>query len=286
MNENILTQIRLHYSHFTKAERLVADYVLSHPHKVVYHSINDMANACEVSETSVFRFCRVLDQKGYQDFKLNVAQAIASSTADPALAPLTGAVTCADDLRTVSQKVLSSYIRALQETFQALKYKEVQVAVQWLVDAENIHFFGLGKSMIAAMEAQSRFMALTPKAHMHPDYHLQLMDAALMNKHCVGILFSYSGATKESIAIAQRVKDCGAKLIGVSRYAKSSLGKYCDITLLCGASEGPLQGGSMSSRMSQLYLLDMLYLEFYKQTYEHSARQQRLSTLAVLNPYQ
>ncbi|MEH7111653.1 hypothetical protein V7124_04625 [Neobacillus niacini] len=35
--------------------------------------------------------------------------------------------------------------------------------------------------------------------------------------------------------------------MGITRFAKSPLTSYADITLLCGANEGPLQGGSLSA---------------------------------------
>ena len=41
---------------------------------VVYWSVSDLAEHAQVGETTVIRFCRRLGYRGYQDFKLAVAQ--------------------------------------------------------------------------------------------------------------------------------------------------------------------------------------------------------------------
>ena len=52
--------------------------------------------------------------------------------------------------------------------------------------------------------------------------------------------------TKRTIELAKQAKEAGAKLIVITRHKKSTLSKMCDIVLLCGGNEGPLQGGSMA----------------------------------------
>ena len=65
-----ITSIKSAYNQFTKAEKKVADYILANPRDVLFMSITDLAEACEVGDTSVFRFCKTMDLKGYQEFKM------------------------------------------------------------------------------------------------------------------------------------------------------------------------------------------------------------------------
>lgn len=67
---NVLTEIKNNYNSFTKSGRKIADYVLNNVHQVLFMSITDLADACNVGDTSVFRFCRTLKLKGYQEFKM------------------------------------------------------------------------------------------------------------------------------------------------------------------------------------------------------------------------
>ena len=54
-NSNIILQIQATYNQLTKAEKKVADYVLQNKKEVLYMSITDLADACEVGDTSVYR---------------------------------------------------------------------------------------------------------------------------------------------------------------------------------------------------------------------------------------
>ncbi|MEG0765987.1 MAG: MurR/RpiR family transcriptional regulator, partial [Pseudoflavonifractor sp.] len=51
-------KIRSVYNQFTRAEKKVADFVAGSPRDVLFMSITELADACGVGETSVFRFCR------------------------------------------------------------------------------------------------------------------------------------------------------------------------------------------------------------------------------------
>ena len=77
--DNLMNKITLYYSQMTKAEKKVADFVLSSPQEALASTITDLSKHCGVGETSVFRFCRTLEIKGYQDFKLSLAVSTSSN---------------------------------------------------------------------------------------------------------------------------------------------------------------------------------------------------------------
>ena len=52
--------------------------------------------------------------------------------------------------------------------------------------------------------------------------------------------------------------------------------------LLCGGEEAPLEGGSMSAKMGQLYLIDLLYQEYYAKNYERSRANNKVTSSAVV----
>ena len=55
---DFIGKIRSAYNQFTRAEKKVADYITEHPREMLFMSITELADACGVGETSVFRFCR------------------------------------------------------------------------------------------------------------------------------------------------------------------------------------------------------------------------------------
>jgi DNA-binding MurR/RpiR family transcriptional regulator len=279
VNQDIFSLIHSRYNSLTKSEKKVADYILENGQNVVFMSITDLADACKVGEASVFRFCKSMDLKGYQEFKITLAHSISNNNETP---QLDSEITMQDSIQELSSKILSTNISALTETFNLINEEDISKAIDFMINADKIHFFGVGASLMTAMEAKNKFMRIINKTECSLDSHLQIMSAALMTENDVAILISYSGSTKDTIEVAKVAKARGAKVIAITRFAKSPLTHYADITLLCGANEGPLQGGSLSAKISQLYLLDLLYTEYFKRTYKESIQNKETTAKAVI----
>lgn len=279
-NNDLLTRIREGYSGYTKAEKKVANYVMENATKVLFMSITDLADACEVGDTSVFRFCRSLKLQGYQEFKMQLSLSMNQNDLDMEEEP--GSISIQDPFGALAKKVLQTNISAINETYELIQSGEFARAIHYLELAQEIHFFGVGASMLSAMFAMNKFLKITPNVKCIMDSHMQAMSASMLGERDVAIIFSYSGATKDSIHIARLAKQNGAKVICITRYTKSPLTAYSDITMLCGANEGPLNGGSTSSQMSQMFLIDLLYNEFYRKRVEIASKNIHKTADAVL----
>lgn len=279
MPQDLFVTIKSHYNTFTRAEKHIADYVLASARDVLYMSITELANACSVGDTSVFRFCRHLGKNGYQDFKVDLAQAVS----DTHMPPLTESciVECADSADVMIQKVLNNSIAVLQETYQLIDPVTLAATTRWLTEASHICFYGVGASSASALEASNRFLRVTPKTECVLDARMQLMRATLMDQGDVAILFSYTGATKETVAIARAAKDAGAHTICISRFSHSPLAELCDLLYLCGGNEGPLQSGSLNVKTSQLFLMEVLYIAFCQANPEACGRNRSLTSACL-----
>ena len=237
MQEDYLTKIRSVYNQFTKAEKKVADYILENPKKVLFMSISDLAEACNVGDTSVFRFCKTMNVKGYQEFKMMLSLSMRQAAPDPT-AEQGQSITLQDNIEDLVKKVLAENVSAIQETYSLINLKTVSAAVDALSEAKRILFFGVGTSMLTAMKAMNKFLRIEPKVSCIMDANMQLITASTLNADDVALIFSYSGSTKDTVEIAKSAKRAGAKTILITRFQKSPLTEYADIILLCGANEG------------------------------------------------
>jgi len=279
LTTDLFTLIKTRYPSFTKAEKKVADLILSDPKKVMYMSIIDLACTCGVGDTTVFRFCKDLNLKGYQDFRIALAQSVTNdesgtNTGDADISP-------DDSVSNLTKKILQFNIAALNETYELIDAERVEKAVGWLISARRVLFFGVGTSLLTAMDAKNLFMRIMPRVEVAIDSHMQAMSAALMGPEDVAVVISYSGSTKDTYNAAEIAKKSGAGIIVITRFEKSPLTKLADIVLLCGANEGPLQGGALSSKMAQLYVLNVLYFETFRRTMKDSKRNQEITADAV-----
>ena len=267
MEQNHFVQcIEETYHSLTKAEKKVADFVLRNPRPVLFMSITDLADACQVGETSVYRFCRSMNMQGYQEFKMQLSLGM-TETPEKENPPESNQM-LGDTLKETAEKIMQSHLSALRETYCLLRQEDLEVFLERIEKAKRVFFFGIGDSLLIAQEACHKFASITGKAYCITDPHMQAIAASSMTQEDFAVMISYSGATKDNICTAKTAKQEGASVGCITRFKKSPLTAYSDVTLLCGAAEGPMDGGSVSAKVSQLYLIDLLYQEYYTRHYE------------------
>lgn len=276
---NIVALINSHINAFTNSELKVAELVLKDPKPIIYTSITDVAYQAQVGEATVLRFCRKLGFKGYQSFKLTLAQGM--EKADEMYKELYDEITKNDSEEEICKKVLNKNILSLNETFDLIDYKSIKRVVNYMIKAERIYFFGVGDSAVTALDAKARFMRVNNKVDAIMDSHFQSMQASLLTKNDIAIAFSNSGSTKDTVDILKMAKKSGAKTVCVTHFSKSPITNYADELLLIGANQSPLQGGSITSKIAQLYLIDMLYVSYYLKTAQESVSNKEKTAEAI-----
>lgn len=278
MKDDFILKIQVNYNRFTKAEKKVADFVISNTKDVLFMSINDLAEACGVGETSVFRFCKTMELQGYQEFKMQLSL---SSSKTESTGP-SSRIADNNSFLMRAKTALEQNQNAIKETYSLLDEVTFMRAVGFIEKAKNIYFFGVGGSMNTSLEGMIKFLKIMPRVYCIQDTHMQTMTASMLGEGDLAIITSYSGSTKDMVQVASLAKAGGAKVICITRFEKSPLTSYSDATLLCGAKEDPFDAGSTSAKLSQLYLLDLLYVEYYVRNFEQSSLNNEKTTRAVI----
>lgn len=262
--ESIFDVIIQGYSSLTRSETRVADYILKHKPELPYIMSKTLADACQVSEATITRFCRSVGCASFNDFKVRAAQAISSdSTSVPASGyDLYGDIQLEDSLEQKCQKLYRVGTQALQQTLDLLDYGAVRKVVDCLYEADNVYCFGQGNTSIIAMDAWGRFSSITSKFHWINDFHMQAITAATLGAKDVILYFSFSGAMRELSELGGLVQKTEAKLILVTRFPNSPGSKFSDLLLICGADEAPNQQGSVAVKLGQLFIIDVLFHEY------------------------
>ena len=274
-SDNIFANISNGYYHFTTAEKRVSEYVLEHKTAVQYMSISELADECGVAEATISRFCRRLKLKGYNAFKLALAKAGAEESNQGRVSTpemQKEVVGQEDSLIELGRKLCNSHVSALNQGLALLQPERIKQAVDLMCGAERVYFMGQGGSMLISMVAANQFSTVSPRFFAVQDSHIQASTVALLSSKDVVVFFSYSGSTKELMEIMGLARNCGARVILITRFSKSPGAALADVVLQCGSNEGPLQLGSMPAKMAQLFLVDVLFCEFARRDPESAQR--------------
>lgn len=245
MAEDIFSRIAIIGDSATRQERVIIDFLnKTAVSQLIYLSITEFAEQATVAEATVLRFCRKLGLKGYSEFRMLLAQSAHNDTA----------VHDAND----ACRILDNMISALKSTYELLNEKEIDAAAQYLLTAKRVFAFGSGNSGVAAQELRNKLMRLGVTVFWVEDSHFQLISAATLGSDDVIVLFSVSGSTKDMIAVAKTAKRNGTRLVIFTNYLKSPLASYADALLYVVSKSAPLNSGSLVTKASQLYVIDVL----------------------------
>ncbi len=106
-----------------------------------------------------------------------------------------------DNELTMARKVFDSNLTTLTDTRKLLQEEDLKQAVQMIDSAKRLFFFGVGGSEIVAADAYHKFLR-SPISVVHSaDYHIQLMEAALLTPEDCALLISHTGKSKETIEL-------------------------------------------------------------------------------------
>lgn len=252
MAHDLIERLRQRLEELNRSERKVANVILEDPASATSLSIASLAQAASVSEPTVNRFCRNFGAKGFPDFKIKLAQSLAGGTPY-----VTRAVEPDDSASQYTDKIFDATIAALDEARRAVDMQAVERMVDYLTQAKQIHFFGLGASGAVAQDAQHKFFRFNLPVVAYVDVLMQRMVAAACHTGDVVVVISYTGRTRELVDIARVAREAGAVVLGITAPA-SPLTNECTATLEVATPEDTDHYLPMTSRMIQLTLLDAL----------------------------
>ena len=255
-NLNILERIHAFYYQLTASERKVADFVLANHDRVQYMSITQLAEECGTADATISRFCRNLNLKGFNAFKLELALYSAGSQQKKRKTPTkdTTMGRCLEVGRMAND--------AVYQTMELLEPEQLVQAVEMIENAGRVLCMGSGGSLLMAKECAHLFSTVTHKFVAISDAHMQMSAVATCQKDDVLVLFSYSGATTSGVEIMELAQKRKIPTIAVTRYPKSPAAVMADVVLRCGSNEGPFQFGSVPAKVAQLIVMDMLFQEY------------------------
>lgn len=257
---SLLSRIEQNLNRLSEAERKIGEYILEHPELVPNMTTKDLSKNSGVSESSIVRFCKSIGIGSFKSFKLELVKDIT----------LTGMnltdfdiLQKRDEPYDLFQKVTYVNKSAIEATPASLDRKEFEKAVDILSHADKLMFYGVGGSSTAAIDGYYKFTKLGYQCTTNHDFHFLLSAISYLTEKSVFFAISMSGKTKDVLELSRFAKSQGATVIAITNIDKSPLYKEADIRLCTPIVEQDFRIGSIPSRMTQLTIIDSLYLSIF-----------------------
>lgn len=250
----ILSKLGGDRDEFTQKERKVKTYIQENLHLCSNFSIQELSKATGVSKATISRFCRRLGYANYRDFSLALAQ---EATAN--YSRINEDIKRGDSIEDIAVAVLHTEHKALDETLEMLRNIDLEALGDLILQAKRVMIFAVGGSACVAMDLYHKLCRLGISCAMQLDITFQKVLATQLTPSDVAWVVSLSGYDAEMIQIARVARTKEAKVVGMLNDYNSPLSRLCDYTLYGAFLNNFLYTGTTESRLSLMYITDVLY---------------------------
>jgi DNA-binding MurR/RpiR family transcriptional regulator len=269
--KGLLVRIEDYAQNAGEAEKVLLKRLQKTPETVLRKSIKELAQETYTSPATIVRLCKKLGCIGYKDFQNTLAYEVALFLESRDIA--FQEITQSDSVENIIYKVTKKNIESLETTRKLIEPKIVIECVKLLENSRCVTLFGLGTSLLVARDLYLKLLRADVICNICDDWHAQLLAARNLRKGDLAIVISYSGLTEEMLVCAREAKGNGAKVIAITRAVESKLAGAADFVLPVAATELIHRSGAMSSRISQLNMVDILFTTYVNRNYEFCMKQ-------------
>ncbi|MEV4898602.1 SIS domain-containing protein [Nonomuraea sp. NPDC055795] len=151
-----------------------------------------------------------------------------------------------------------------------LTSERLGLVVDAIVGARRVDAYGVGASGLVAMDMAQKLLRIGMSSHAFQDAHLALTSAVLLKPGDVAIGISTSGETPDVLEPLGRAGEAGATTVAITNNPRSSIAELAEHVLISAGRETEFRPAAMASRISQLVMVDCVFVGVAQRTFDSS----------------
>ena len=275
MVSDVIAKIISMQQSLTVSENEIAQYVIHNADSVVTSTITAIAKNTNTSEASINRFCKKIGFKGFNSFKVALAQDnFYNSMQESGAERQTGLVA------TVS----NDYRHMLVNTTAMLDEEQVLRAAAEMRTAPHIFIFSLSYTGFVARELEFKLsmVGLYAKAISEPG-NIRVYSSCV-NKGDLVIVIAPTLMMRELYHAITTCRERGATILSITSYDSPKLSTLVDYKFIISDRITTQNSVSVSNNLMFLYVTDVLYCALLES--DKNLKQRRLNSDSILNSQQ
>ncbi|WP_160669966.1 MurR/RpiR family transcriptional regulator [Clostridium sp. C8-1-8] len=213
-------------------------------------SINQLADLCYVSISTISRFCRKLGCTNFSEFK-NMLIYEENEYFNPRNKSINMNVN--ED----ATNLVNMAKKNIDLATEALKIEEIDELASQIHEYKNVAFVGLNTAQTITLDLQGELMVLGKFATVFIDIDQQLENIKSLDKDSLLIILSASGGCSYTSRLNDALKQSKARKVLLTQNKATSLQQYISKVILYGNEYFPFVG-----RYALLYVKDMLIMRY------------------------
>jgi DNA-binding MurR/RpiR family transcriptional regulator len=253
-----LLKIRAERDQMSAIERRIADFLLENAHLLRDYSSQQLADALQISQSSVVKFSQKLGFKGYPDLKYSVGEAVGRNSGGD----VAGAARSA---RTATRQVLAETLwqaksRAEEESRLINGAENLAEIAKLVSHAGKVFCVGLGDDSVPARAFAMRLALLGTLAVNHSDAVLMTSSISSAVRGDALFVFSEHGQQHALNQVARQFRERHGKVISVTRHTSNPLRAHADVALLISAHDERSHIEPLLYHSALQHLLDQVFV--------------------------
>lgn len=149
----VLLKIDALEENLSEKEKNVVDYIKENYLHIIRYSIVEFAENVDASEATIVRLCKKLGYKGFQDFKISLAQ-----EAKNPIEYIFEKAEESDSIYDIFCKEIGSIVSTMNYTARVIDKKTLEIVANSIMKARKIVLYGSGNSASVAMDGAHKFL--------------------------------------------------------------------------------------------------------------------------------
>ena len=224
---NILARMKQQYSAFSKSQRRIADYILTHYAQAANMTASKLADTVSVSESTVVRFATGLGYLGYPEF---IDALLEYSRSESSMLKRMESLSLTLENQDVLSKVVQSDIENLKTSLHKIDRNEFDSAVDALLQAKNIYIIGFRSSACLASFLSFYCNLLFSNVRLIQTNSVSEMFEQILRIEKGDVVFgiSFPRYSRRTVKAMEFAKSRGATIIALTDSEKSPIAPFSD----------------------------------------------------------
>jgi len=253
-----LLKIRAERDQMSAIERRIADFLLENAHLLRDYSSQQLADALQISQSSVVKFSQKLGFKGYPDLKYSVGEAVARNGGGEVAGKARATKSPTPDV--LAESLWQSKTRAEEETRLINHSDTLAEAAELMTSAGRVFCLGLGDDGIPAQAFAMRLALLGIHALHHTDAVLMTASVSSAQRGDLLLVFSEHGQHPPLNQISKQIRERHGKVVSVTRHTSNPLRAHADVALLVSAHDERPHIQPLLYQSALLHVLDQIFV--------------------------
>ena len=231
MSRDLIHSITQQMSGFSKGQKRIAQYILSHYDKAAFMTAAKLGSTVGVSESTVVRFASELGFEGYPQLQRALQELIRNRLTSVQRMEVTSDQLGEGD---VLHKVLNQDIEKIRRTLEKASVEVFEQAVDTIVSAKNIYILGVRSASALSGFMSFYFNQIFENVRLVNTTSTSEMFEQIMRigEGDVFIGITFPRYSKRTVNAARFAKQNGAKVIAITDSNLSPIAEIADQLLL------------------------------------------------------